>query len=224
MKAVPPNRPRYEPRPKPTKPAKLDLKKTNLYLVGMMGAGKTTIGKKLASRLRYRFVDTDDLIEKTAGKPISEIFASSGEAAFRQLESEVLSQTSAYTQLVVATGGGIITQPINWSYLRHGIVIWLDVPIPVLISRLSGDTSRPLLQSGDLTQKLETLLQDRGDRYAQADIRIPYEGRSVGKTCDRILAAVKESIREPKKVADPITLNQSQINTPVNPSATNTVE
>lgn len=212
---APLNRPRYEPRPKRPKPAPLKLKKTNLYLIGMMGAGKTTIGKKLANRLKYRFVDTDALIEKTAGKPISNIFADTGEAAFRQLESEVLSQTSVYTELVVATGGGIITQPINWSYLRHGIVIWLDVPIPVLVARLSGDTSRPLLKDGDLTAKLETLLDARGDLYAQADIRIPYEGRSVGKTCDRILAAVRQTIREPKKVADPISINQTQINQPV---------
>ena len=217
MKAVPPKRPRYERRPTRPKAAKLDLKKTNLYLIGMMGAGKTTIGKKLANRLSYRFLDTDALIEKTAGKPISEIFSQSGEAAFRQLESEVLSQTAAYTQLVVATGGGIITQPMNWSYLRHGVVIWLDVPIPVLVSRLSGDTSRPLLQSVDLPAKLETLLQARGDRYAQADIRIPYEGRSVGKTCDRILAAVQKNIREPKKQADPISINQPLINPPAKP-------
>ena len=158
MTAVPPNRPRYEPRPTPTKLEKLDLQKTNLYLIGMMGAGKTTIGKKLANRLRYRFLDTDALIEKTAGQPISEIFAQSGETAFRQLESEVLSQTSAYHQLVVATGGGIITQPMNWSYLRHGIVIWLDVPIPVLVSRLAGDTSRPLLHAEDLTAKTRDTL------------------------------------------------------------------
>ena len=215
MPAVPLNRPRYEPKPKRPRPAKLDLKKTNIYLIGMMGAGKTTIGKKLANRLKYRFIDTDALIEQTAGKSISDIFADEGEAAFRQLESEVLSQTSAYTELVVATGGGIITQPINWSYLHHGVAIWLDVPIPVLVSRLSGDTSRPLLQTDDLTAKLETLLEARGDRYAQADIRIPYEGRSVGKTCDRILAAIKQTIREPKKSADPISINQTQINRPV---------
>lgn len=213
------NRPKYKPRPTYIKPAPLDLKKTNLYLIGMMGAGKTTIGKKLANKLSYRFIDTDTLIEKTAGKPVSQIFADSGEAAFRQLESEVLSQTSSYTELVVATGGGIITQSINWSYLRHGIVIWLDVPIPVLVARLSGDTTRPLLQQGDLTQKLETLLKARGDRYAQADIRIPYEGRSVGKTCDRILTALQKNIREPQKTADPIVLNQTQINQPIDPAS-----
>lgn len=192
------------------------LKKTNLYIVGMMGAGKTTIGKKLANRLGYKFLDTDALIETTAGQPITDLFAREGEAAFRQLESSVLSQVSAYTNLVVSTGGGIVTQPMNWSYLRHGVVIWLDVPVPVLVSRLSGDTSRPLLTGVDLTTKLETLLTERGELYDQADVHIPYEGRSVGKTCDRIVTALKHNIRpDPKRATAPVTLNQTNINTPI---------
>lgn len=195
-----------------------DLKKTNLYLVGMMGAGKTTVGRKLANRLGYRFLDTDALIEQTAGKPITELFAQSGEAAFRALETQVLAQVSAHTCLVVATGGGIVTQPMNWSYLRHGIVIWLDVPIPVLVSRLSGDTARPLLKGVDATAKLEMLLAERSDRYAQADIRIAYEGKSVGKTCDRILSALQQSIRpDPKLAAGQVIINQTSINPVVNP-------
>lgn len=198
-----------------------DLKRTNLYLVGMMGAGKTTVGRKLANRLGYRFLDTDALIEQTAGKPITELFAQAGEAAFRALETQVLAQVSAHTCLVVATGGGIVTQPMNWSYLRHGIVIWLDVPIPVLVSRLSGDTSRPLLKGlngVDATAKLETLLAERGDRYALADVCIAYEGRSVGKTCDRILSALQQSIRpDPKLAAGQVIINQTSINPAVNP-------
>ena len=192
------------------------LKKTNLYIVGMMGAGKTTIGKKLANRLGYSFLDTDTLIEKTAGMPITDFFAQEGEAAFRQLETRVLSEVAAHTNLVIATGGGIVTQPMNWSYLRHGVVIWLEVPIPVLISRLSGDTSRPLLKDVDLNAKLESLMAQRGDRYAQADIRIAYEGRSVGKTCDRIVTALKGNIRpDPKLEAGQVTINQTSINPPV---------
>jgi shikimate kinase len=211
------------------------LKKTNLYLVGMMGAGKTTIGHKLAHRLGYRFLDTDALIEQAAQKPITEIFATEGEAAFRTLESDVLSQVCSYTSLVVATGGGIVTAPMNWSYLRHGVVIWLDVPLNVLVSRLSEDASRPLLQNLDrqnldrqnldrqnldrqntaLSAKLESLLNERRHLYEQSDICIGYEGRSIGKTCDRIIAALQQNIRlDPKLAAGKIIISQDSINTP----------
>lgn len=198
------------------------LKKTNLYLVGMMGAGKTTIGRKLANRIGYRFIDTDMLIEQSAGQSIPEIFASEGEAAFRELESQVLSQVSAYTSLVVATGGGVVTRSVNWGHMRHGVVIWLDVPNHVLVARLSEDTHRPLLQGVDLHAKLDMLLSDRAKLYAQADIHIGYEGKSVGKTCDRIIAAIKQNLRPaPKMIADEITISQSSINTPANDTSAN---
>ncbi|MBE9061572.1 shikimate kinase [cf. Phormidesmis sp. LEGE 11477] len=184
----------------------------------MMGAGKTTIGRKLANRLGYGFVDTDALIEQSASQKVSELFASAGEPAFRQLETQVLSQVSIYTNLVVATGGGIIIDQMNWSYLHHGVVIWLDVPIPILVARLSGDSSRPLLKDANLSNKLTELMAKRGDLYAQADIRIEYEGKSVGRTCDRILKAIQASIRpDPKLAVDQIQINQTSIN-PVSPN------
>ncbi len=196
------------------------LKKTNLYLIGMMGAGKTTIGRKLASRLGYRFIDTDALIEQAAGQPVTNLFEQAGEAAFRKLETQVLAQVSAHTCLVVATGGGIVTQPMNWSYLRHGVVIWLDTPVTILASRLAGDTSRPLLKDVDLTTKLTALLAERGDRYAQADICIPYEGRSIAKTCDRIIASLQQSVRPDRQSASQSVVSQPNIN---QPSISNTV-
>lgn len=187
-----------------------DLRKTNLYLTGMMGAGKTTIGRKLANRLGYRFVDTDTLIEQSASQSVSELFASAGETAFRQLETQVLAQVSAYTNLVVATGGGIITQQMNWSYLHHGIVIWLDVPVSILVSRLSGDSSRPLLKDANLSDRLTDLIAERGELYAQADIRVEYEGKSVGRTCDRILKAIQSNLRpHPQLAVDQIEINQT---------------
>lgn len=189
------------------------LKKTNLYLVGMMGAGKTTIGRKLANRLDYRFFDTDALIEQATGQKVSELFASEGEAAFREIETQVLSQVSTHTNLVVATGGGIVTRQMNWSYLHHGVVLWLDVPLSVLVSRLSNDRTRPLLQDVNMADKLQDLMTQRHDRYAQADIRIEYEGKSVGKTCDRILAALERRLRpDPMLAVDQIEINQTSIN------------
>lgn len=175
------------------------LQGVNLYLIGMMGSGKTTLGQVLANQLGYRFFDTDSLIEQLAGQPVSEIFASSGEAEFRQLETQVLAELSAYTRLVVATGGGIILKRENWSYLRHGIVVWLDVPIEQLQQRLQTDTSRPLLQQGDLTTRLETLLGQRQDLYDQADVRITYQpGETLEALATRTLAAVQQALKPPQ--------------------------
>jgi shikimate kinase (EC 2.7.1.71) len=101
------------------------LRGVNLYLVGMMGAGKTTVGRILAKKLKYHFFDTDAVIAQVANQSIADIFAEQGEEAFRELETQVLGQLSAYTNLIVATGGGIILRLTNWSYLHHGIVVWL---------------------------------------------------------------------------------------------------
>ena len=148
------------------------LKGVNLYLIGMMGVGKTTVGKLLAEKIGYRFIDTDELITKVAGKSINEIFAEHGEAEFRKLEGDVLAQVCAYTKLVVATGGGIVMQQQNWSYLHHGLIIWLDAPIQIILQRLAADDTRPLLQDADMESKLRSLLEQRQPMYSQADLHI----------------------------------------------------
>jgi len=149
------------------------LNGTNIFLIGMMGAGKSTVGQLLAHKLNYNFIDTDPLIEQCAGKSISEIFADDGEETFRDLEQQVLSQVSAYTRLVVATGGGIVLRSLNWSHLHDGIVVWIDVPVEILYDRLQTESAdRPLLQTEDPLQKLSDLYEQRRDRYAQADISI----------------------------------------------------
>lgn len=148
------------------------LKGVNVYLVGMMGAGKTTVGYLLAQHLGYRFLDTDSLISQAAGKSINQIFADDGEEAFRQLETKVLAEISSYKKLTIATGGGIVINPFNWSYLQHGIVTWLDVPVEELYSRLQDDRSRPLLQDDDPLGKLHSLLEERRPLYANADVHM----------------------------------------------------
>jgi shikimate kinase len=152
-----------------------DLQGTNLYLIGMMGAGKSTVGRLLAPHLNYHCFDTDTLITQATGCSIPQIFAESGESGFREIETQTLGQISAHTRLVVATGGGIVTQPINWSYLHHGIVVWLDVSLQTLWARLKADHSRPLLQDSNPQKKLEYLLQQRHPLYAQADLQIGVE-------------------------------------------------
>jgi shikimate kinase len=148
------------------------LKGINVFLIGMMGAGKTTVGRSLAHQLGYRFFDTDVLIEQVANKTITEIFAEDGEDMFRQLESQVLSELSAYTNLTIATGGGIVLHRFNWSYLHHGLIVWLDASVDLLIDRLQNDTTRPLLQEANPAQALQTLLDRRQHLYAEADLHI----------------------------------------------------
>jgi shikimate kinase len=148
------------------------LQNLNIYLVGMMGCGKSTIGQVLAKQIGYGFLDTDTSIERLIKQSISEIFAAVGEDKFRSIESQVLSEVSAYTKLVVSTGGGIVLQQENWGYLRQGMVVWLDVAENVLWQRLVGDTTRPLLLDPNPQAKLHEILASRRSRYGEADLRI----------------------------------------------------
>ncbi|MEB3359629.1 MAG: shikimate kinase [Synechococcales bacterium] len=150
-----------------------NLKNINIYLVGMMGAGKSTVGRILAERMGYRFFDTDTLIEQAAQQSVAAIFAESGEAVFRQLETQVLSQLAAYQRLVVATGGGMVLSPKNWSFLHYGVVVWLDAPVDVLYVRLKEDTSRPLLNTPQPQETLQAILDVRSPLYQEADVRVP---------------------------------------------------
>lgn len=167
------------------------LKGVNLYLVGMMGAGKTTVGRLVATHLGYRFVDTDAVIEQATGQSITQLFANVGEAAFRQLESQVLAEVCAYTNLVIATGGGIVLRRENWSYLHHGLIVWLDVPVELLYARLAYNTTRPLLQEADPLGTLQTLLEQRQPLYAQADLRVTL---TKEETPEQIATRVLEEI------------------------------
>lgn len=150
------------------------LQGINVYLIGMMGTGKTTVGKILAPKLNYLFFDTDVLIEKVADKTINQIFAIEGENEFRELESKVLAELSSHTKSVVATGGGIIKAQKNWGYLHYGLIVWLDAPYDLIIQRLAQDDTRPLLQE-DPGTKIRSLLEDRRPLYSQADLHINIE-------------------------------------------------
>lgn len=114
----------------------------NVYLVGMMGAGKSAVGRPLAEALGYRFIDADNALEQAAGRPIPELFASEGEAGFRELETAILDGIACWHSLVVATGGGVVTRAVNWGHLRQGVVVWLDAPRPCC-SSACGPTPPP---------------------------------------------------------------------------------
>ncbi len=174
------------------------LQGVNVYLIGMMGSGKTTVGKLLAEKLQYRFLDTDALIETISKNSINNIFAQEGEDYFRQLESQVLGEVSIYLKTVIATGGGIILKPENWSYLHHGMIIWLDTPIDILVKRLAEDQTRPLLKNEDLTEKLTNLIKQRKSLYQQADITITVEENdNPSLIVEKIITAIPSKIKTP---------------------------
>ena len=170
----------------------------SLYLVGMMGSGKTRTGRPLAERLGYGFVDADAVIEQAAGCSIPEIFERDGEAGFRSLESQVLSAISQRHSLVVATGGGVVTQPENWGMLHSGIVIWLDVVPDQLLQRLNADsTVRPLLQTADPEAALNALLNERRPLYAEADLTVVINDETPEAVADGILQLVPSLLKDP---------------------------
>ena len=172
------------------------LKGANLYLIGMMGAGKTTVGQLLAAQLDYRFFDTDAVIEQVTGLPVRDFFAQLGEAEFRKLESQVLAELSPYTRLTIATGGGIVLKRENWGHLRHGIVVWLDVPVEQLQVRLQADDTRPLLQNTDLTAKLQALVEERQQLYAQADVHVSYQPEETPEQLTlRAIGQIKQALK-----------------------------
>ena len=170
----------------------------SIYLIGMMGSGKTSTGRPLAKRLGYGFVDADAVIEQVAGCTIPEIFERDGEAGFRSIESQVLNAISQRHSLVVATGGGVVTKPENWGQLHSGIVVWLDVNRAQLIERLRDDsTQRPLLQQPNPEAALDTLLQARRPLYGEADLTVVIKDESPDAVADGILQLLPTLIKDP---------------------------
>ena len=182
----------------PSRPLRERLQGLNIYLVGMMASGKSTVGPLLADALGYRFLDADAVIREVAGCTIPEIFDRDGEAGFRQLERQVLKQLSQWHSLVVATGGGIVTVPANWGELRQGAVVWLDVDKAELLRRLQADSGgRPMLDSPDPEVKLVKLLAERKPLYDQADLKITAGNGTPAEISKRVLMALPALIKVP---------------------------
>ncbi|MBI3447811.1 MAG: shikimate kinase [Acidobacteria bacterium] len=144
-------------------------RRRRIYLVGFMGAGKTSVGECLARELRFRFVDLDREIEREAGRTIAELFRDDGEEVFRRLEARALRLVDA-PGVVVGTGGGTLTLWENRDFIhRTGISIWLDAPLDVMLERCRASEHRPLLSD---RPRMEALLADRLPAYRAADLRV----------------------------------------------------
>lgn len=165
----------------------LKLKRTpGLYLVGFMGSGKTTVGRVLAGEIGWPFCDLDSEIENRQGESITRIFIERGEAAFRELETQALSEHIARIEAghpcVLALGGGAFVQPRNWELIAdNGISIWLDCNLERVRQRLGNDTTRPL------ANRLGELFEERRPLYSRADFRVEVDCDDAAEIVRKIL-------------------------------------
>ncbi|PRY95336.1 shikimate kinase [Hasllibacter halocynthiae] len=167
-----------------------------IVLVGLMGAGKSVVGRALAARLDLPFVDSDAAIEEAARMTVSEIFAQDGEAFFRARESEVLARLLAGPPGILATGGGVFASEANRAAIRDAgaVSVWLEGSVDLLWSRVRGKAHRPLLDRPDAKARLAALHAARAPSYALADAVIPgEEGRSIGDTALAVERAVRRA-------------------------------
>lgn len=166
----------------------------NIFLVGFMGAGKSTVGKILADKTRYTFLDADKVIEEKAGTTITQIFAEHGEPYFRNLESESLEELADDSNQVIATGGGVVQRERNWQAIKNsGISIYLKASVETIWDRIKNDTSRPLLQVDDPVETARELLNKRAEMYEKADIIINTDELSLEQVADNIVNLLLEN-------------------------------
>jgi len=162
-----------------------------IALVGLMGAGKSAVGKRLADVLGLPFVDADQEIEAAAGMSISDIFAHHGEAAFRDGERKVIQRLMGPPAKVLATGGGAFMDPETRALLQeNAITIWLDADLETLLDRVSRRNHRPLLEKGDKRAILQDLIDRRYPVYAKAAIHVKSSAESIDAMVRRVRAAM----------------------------------
>ena len=175
----------------------------NIFLIGMMGSGKSQTGPVLAKMINYAFVDTDDVIEKASKQSISSIFEKDGEKVFRDVEKQVLKEISQHHSLVIATGGGLVTLPQNWGILHQGIVIWLDLDLKRSIKRLESDQKRrPLLLGDNLAENFSQIYESRKPIYLESDLRIEVEDQSPYEVATMIAEHLPSILIDPETQAE----------------------
>jgi shikimate kinase len=159
----------------------------NIYLVGFMGTGKTSVGRELAKKKKWNFIDLDELIELQEQRRIVDIFAKEGEAYFRKIEKKVLKQVSTQNKFVVACGGGIVLDPGNIKLMKYtGKMVCLCADCETILKRVSSSTGRPILNVAKPRERIELLLKMRAPYYLQADKTIQTAGLSIKQAAARI--------------------------------------
>ncbi len=169
--------------------------RTNIVLIGFMGSGKSSIGRLVASRLGFQFVDTDALLVAREGREIAQIFASEGEARFRDLEASVLESLGTRTRCVISTGGGVILREENRALLRDlGLTVWLTASEDVIFNRVSRTNKRPLLQTANPRETVTQLLAARRPLYeAAAQFTVDTTALAHSAAADAVIAEARRA-------------------------------
>lgn len=176
----------------------------NVYLIGPMGSGKTTVGQRVAQLLGLEFLDCDHELESRTGASVALIFDVEGEAGFRERETRVLEELTARRGVLLATGGGVVLSPRNRELLRHsGLVVYLSTSVGQQVKRLRRDRSRPLIQTSDRRERLKRLAEERNPLYEElADIDFPSRERSQDISAQKLAELISEHLnREDPGVA-----------------------
>ncbi len=169
----------------------------NLALIGFMGTGKTSVGWLVAENMQFNFLDTDEMIQTRTGRSITDIFAKDGETAFRALERQVVDELSTHEKTVIATGGGLPTNPENLDALKtHALVICLWSAPEKIWERVRHQSHRPLLHDPDPQKKIRDLLVAREPFYKQADVLINTDLRSAREVAQQIELQFKLATRQ----------------------------
>lgn len=160
----------------------------NIVLTGFMGTGKSTVGKSVADKLGMQFIDIDHLVEQDQEMYISEIFSLKGEAYFRELESKFVQKVSQYTNVVIATGGGVVLNRDNINNLKkNGIIIRLKANIETILRNTSKNNTRPLLQNGDVRSRIEEILKQREKYYQNNHYEIDVSFLTIEQVVSEII-------------------------------------
>lgn len=170
--------------------------KSNIALIGFMGAGKSAVGRALAHKLKMQHLELDEMVERKAGKPITDIFRSEGERVFRRMESEVVAEASQKEKAVISCGGGAVLDPSNIEALKtNAVVVYLQAGADDVMQRVKDSVHiRPLLARTDPSRTIAELLKARRPLYEKAaDLVVDTSGLSVNEVVDRLIAVLTET-------------------------------
>lgn len=174
-----------------------------IVLVGMMGAGKTTVGRRLASRIGRHFVDSDEEVEKAAGMSIEEIFKTSGEVDFRAGEAKVIARLLKEQAVVLGTGGGAFMNPETRTLVKEAAVsVWIKADFELLFARVSRRSNRPLLKTANPRETLQKLIEARYPTYAEADVTVVSRDVPQDQVASEVIDAILDYLTPTEEHAD----------------------